>query len=205
MSLDDFNDTVNGFMDPFTSNEYIFTALNIFLVLYGSLAAPKIPISWSPYFANTWIRILVMIMIVWIFNKDPATSIMVAVSYYLTMHYLMKNSLNSIAQTGVVTPEIALLMSGGSGPTIKPASVVKSEAALMQASVDQARAPGFVTTPEALLSSGPVSTAATAAIPNVPSGTPANVSSMMASQPGGGEIPLAYTPDDVHDLAVAPR
>ena len=51
MSLDDFNGTVNGFMDPFTSNEYIFTALNIFLGLYGSLAAPKIPVSWSPYLA----------------------------------------------------------------------------------------------------------------------------------------------------------
>ena len=105
-----------------------------------------------------------MIMIVWIFNKDPGTSIMVAVSYYLTVHYLMKNCLKRVAETGVVTREIALMISGGSGPTIKPASVVQSEAALMQASVNQQRAPGFVTTPEALLSSGPVSTAAVAAI-----------------------------------------
>jgi len=205
MSLYEFNDTVNSILMPVVSDNYVFSFLSLFLVLYGGYAAPKFPLQWSSYASNTWVRMLVMVLILWSFKKDPATGILIAVCYYLTLHYLVKSGLDSIAQTGVVSPEIALLLTGGSGPTIKPASVVQSEVALMQASVNQARAPGYVTTPEAVLSSGPVSTGAVASIPTIPSGTPANSSSMMASDPEGGGVPLAFTPDEVHDLAVAPR
>jgi hypothetical protein len=126
------------------------------------------------------------------------------VTYYLMVHYLVKNSLQNVAMTGIVTSDIATLISGGGGgPTIKPTSVVTAEASLMQASVNSARAPGYVTQPQALLSSGD-STGAGVAVSSVPSGTPANVSSMMSSSSNKGGVPVAFTPDEVQDLAVAP-
>ena len=159
---------------PFADNDFALSALKIFLTVYGGLAAPKIPLSWSPYFANTYTRILVMMLIIWFFNKDPAVAVLVAVSYYLSIHYLLNKGLQYTAQTGLVPPELSVLVSGGAGPSIKPTSVIQAEAALMQDSVTALRATGFVTPPEAVVS-GPV--------PTIPSGTPANVSSMMATYP----------------------
>ena len=145
-----------------------------------------------------------MTLIIWTFNKDPSISILVAVSYFLIMHNFMEKGMLSIAQTGVVPPEVAIMVSGGGGPGIKPQSIIQAEAALLQSAVSGAIS-GYQTTPQALLSSGPVSTAANASIPMIPSGTPATNPSMMATQPESGGIPVAFTPDDVHDLAVAPR
>jgi len=204
MSIDAFNDTVNGILDSVFANDTTVSILRLFLALYGGLAAPQVPPAWAPYLANSWIRMLVMILIIYIFNKDPATAILVAVGYYLTMHYLMKNSLAQVAQTGVVSQDIAVLISGGSGPTIKPSSVIQAEAEMMQSSVNASKATGFVVPPEAMMASGAPSTASNAGIPTLPSGTPANVSSMMSIQPET-DVPLAYTPDDVHDLAIAPK
>lgn len=205
MSLEDFNSTVNGILDPIFDNEMSVAALRLFLAIYGGLAAPKIPVSWGPYLANSYVRILVMVGIIWIFNKDPATAILVAVSYFLTMHYLMKNSLKQVSQTGVVSPEVTILVSGGGGPTIKPASVIKAEATLMQSSLESKKTHGFTTPPQALISSGPTASTGTNAS-TIPSGTSANVSSMMSLEPDNeGGVPLAFTPDAVHDLAAAPN
>jgi hypothetical protein len=201
--MDEFNSTVNGILDPVFDNDFILGTLRVFLVLYGGLAAPKLPLSWSPYFANTYTRILVMIFIIWIFNKDPTVAVLVAVGYYLSIHYLLNAGLQWASQTGIVPQELSSLISGGGGPTIKPSSVIQAEAALMQESLAASKATGYVTPPEAVVS-GPVSTGAVAGIPTIPSGTAANVPSMMATDPKGG-VPVAFTPDHIYDLAVAPR
>lgn len=202
--MDDFNSIVNGILDPLLDNEYAIGALRLFLAVYGAKAVPQLPPSWAPYVASTWARLLVMSLIIWIANKDPATAIMIAVCYYLTVHYVLKNGLAQIAQTGIVPQEISDMLSGALGPSIKPQSVVQAEATLMQQSVNSSRASGYLTAPESLLSSGPTSTGANAAIPSIPSGTPSTSSSMMATQPEGG-VPHAFVPDDLHDLALAPK
>jgi hypothetical protein len=202
--MNDFNNTVNSILDPILGNDYIRSSLYLFFIVYGSLAAPSLPPRLAPLFSNSIFRMTIMALVVWIWNKDPAVAIMVAVSYFITMHYLMQNGLAEILRTGIVSPEVAIMISGGGGPSLKPSSVIQAEAQLMQASVNNSKSPGFISAPEALLSSGPVSTTAVAGIPSVPSETKATTASMMATYPEGG-MPQAFTPDDIHDLAIAPK
>ncbi len=197
-ALSNFNDMVNNALDPIFQNPVLSSAIKLFLVLYGGLAAPKLPVKLAPLFANSYFRMAVMTMIIWIANKDPAIALLVAVGYFLSMSYLVKNSVAQVQQTGVVTPEIAVVISGGSGPSIKPSSVVNAESSLMQQSVNSSKEKGYVVTPEAVMS-GPVSTAANAGVPVIPSGNAADDPSMMAH--GGGNVPSAFVPDGVHDLA----
>jgi len=202
MSWDNFNHTVNGFLDPVFDNDVLRYMIQLFVIVFGGLAAPQIPPTWAPYLSNTYVRILVMITAVWLFDKDPATGILIAVGYFLTINYLLKNNLALTARTRIVSPALVSLLSGGAGPSIKPASVVQAEAQLMQSSIGGGST-GFVTVPEATLSTA-TSTGASAAIPTYPSGTPATVSSMMATHPAGG-VPNAYTPDTLHDFAAVPK
>jgi hypothetical protein len=203
MSFNNFNDTVNDFLDPIFANPAILSTVKLFLVLYGALAAPKLPLMFGPYFANSYFRMAFMAFIIWIANKDPALAVVIAVGYALSMNYFVQNGLQQVSQTGVVSPDVAIVISGGGGPSIKPQSVIQAEAHLMQASVNNAKATGYVTPPEAVLTSGPPSTSSNAGIPVIPAGQPATNPSMMAVNPEGG-VPHAFTPDSVHDLAVAP-
>ncbi|RKO94514.1 hypothetical protein BDK51DRAFT_33568 [Blyttiomyces helicus] len=139
-----FNDTVNSLMDPFTANVSFAGALKVFLAVYGLLAAPRLSPKFGPLFSNSFFRIGVMAMIVWVYNHDPALAILIAVSYFLSINYILKNSLKEIAVTRIVTPEIATTISGGSGPGIKTTSVKHAEAIMMQASVNAAHSPGML-------------------------------------------------------------
>jgi hypothetical protein len=196
------NRTVNSVLDPILGNPYISATLKIFLMLYGTLAAPRIPAKYGHYFSNSYVRVFVMAMIMWIFNHDPSLSILIATVYFMVMNYTTRNAVQQAVNSGFVSPDVSVVISGGSGPNIKPQSVVEAEASLMQSSVNSAKATGFVTVPSAMLDSGDASTAANAGIPTVPSDTPANVSSMMAQTPvSANGVPFAFTPDGVFDLA----
>ena len=201
-SLSDFNDLVNDNLSVL-DNPYIAASLKLFLVLYGGLAAPKLPVRFGKFFSHSVFRMAVLALILWTGNKDPALSLVIAVSWLLTMDYFTKNSLKQVASTGNVSQDVSIIISGGGGPSIKSSSQIQAEASLMQAAVTAGKAPGFVTPPEAVLTSGPTSTGSNASIPTVPSGNAANNPSMMSAEPEGG-VPLAFTPDSIQDLAVAP-
>jgi len=201
-SLEQINYTISSFLDVIFDNDIIGNVLKLFLIMFGGLAAPSLPPKFAPLFSNSIFRMTVMALIIWIWNKDPGVSIMAAVVYFLTMHHLVQNGLAQVASTGIVSPEVAIMISGGGGPSIKSSGIIQAEADLMQASVNS-KPSGFLTPPQAVMS-GPVSTAAVAGIASIPSGTPATSASMMASSPEGG-LPQAFTPDDVHDFAVAPK
>lgn len=141
-ALSDFNTMVNQTLDPLVSNQVVFGVLKILLICYGSLAAPKVPVQLAGLFSNTYFRVAYMFFIIWVFNHDPGLAILIAVTYFMSMNYLVQNSVTQVEQTGVVTPEIAILISGGSGPSIKSESVMTAEAHLMQQSVDAAKSAG---------------------------------------------------------------
>ncbi|KAJ3225923.1 hypothetical protein HDU81_007583 [Chytriomyces hyalinus] len=63
------------------------------------------------------------------------------------MDYLVKRSIRSVAASGVVTPEIATLLSGGSGPGIKSSETLASEAVNFQNKVNVSRAEGQIMLP----------------------------------------------------------
>ena len=144
-----------------------------------------------------------MVMIIWTFNHDPALSILTAVTYHITMEYVVKNAVAEVSSTGTVTSDIANLLSGNSGPGIKSSATKQEEAVAIQASIDASKETGFLTgTPQAVLTSGPVSTGAVASIPTEPSGVLDTATTMFAEGDGSG--PQPYSPDGLSDLAPAP-
>lgn len=203
MDIQGFNDGVNSFLAPVWDNPYLLGLMKLSLVMFGGLAAPKITPKYGHLFSNTYFRVLVMVLIIWTFNHDPALSIILAVSYFIVMEHVVKNAVKEVSQTGTVTPAIASIL--GAAPPTQPRNDVQAEVGSLQAAVDASKAAGFVTSvPQAVMSSGPVSTGAEAAIPTQPSGVPASATTMIAEGDGGG-IPQAYTPDGIASLAEAPK
>lgn len=203
--MDVFNSAVNarlGVLDyPIASQ-----LLKLFLVLYGGLAAPQLPLKVSKWFSNTWFRIGFMSLIAWNANRDPALSIILAAVYCLSLYYATNKALTQVATTGQVTPEVTVVVSGGSGPSIKPASAVVVEEQQIKAVVAVAQqeakaaassqaAPSFKVVPQATMS--PVSGAgagsaglALPVLPRVPSGVP--ISETALSPASTSSVPQAF-------------
>ena len=80
-----FNDQVNGILSPL-DNPPVRAALLLFLVLYGGLAAPSFPTSVRHIFDNIFFRILVLAVILWTGNKDPALSMAVATAFIASVN-----------------------------------------------------------------------------------------------------------------------
>jgi len=74
------------------SNEYSSTIATMFLVLYGGLAAPKLPQFVVNLFDNPIFRLIVLSLIVYKGNKDPKFSIMIAVVFTMTLNIINKQT-----------------------------------------------------------------------------------------------------------------
>jgi hypothetical protein len=136
--MNEFNNSVNAILNPIFDNEIGNAVLKISLILYGAMAAPRLPVALSPYISNAWVKILIMILIIWIWNKDPGVAILVAVGYYLTIHYILKNGLEWVERTGVVPTGLSNVLSGSTVPI--PAAVT-SESKSTNASAEISTSP----------------------------------------------------------------
>lgn len=200
MSIQGFNDVVNGAMAPVFDNPYLAGLIKLSLVMFGSLAAPKIAPKYGYLFANTGFRILIMFLIIWTFNHDPALSVIIAVSYFMVMEHVLKNAVKEVTATGVVTPAIASILSGSSSTGASAQVTVAN----LQNAVDASKAAGFVTSiPQAVTASGPPSIGSDANVSTRPSGVPASATTMIAEGSEGGIE--AYMPNEVASLAEAPK
>lgn len=72
------------------SDKYASTAITLFLVLYGGLAAPKLPGFIVKLFDNPIFKILILALIVYNGNRDPAFAIMIAVTFTITLNTISK-------------------------------------------------------------------------------------------------------------------
>lgn len=133
--LNQFNTTVNSGLQVFDT-PIGSQLLKLFLVLYGGLAAPSLTPKTSQWFSNTYVRVLVLVLILWVINRDPSFSILMAAVYLISLHFSTKNAIKEVATNGgIVTPEVSIIVSGGSGISVKPSQVIKEEAKVMQESV----------------------------------------------------------------------
>lgn len=204
MDFSNFNDGVNSIMAPVFDNPYLSGFIKLSLVMFGGLAAPKISPKHGYLFSNTYFRLLIMILIIWTFNRDPSLAIIIAVTYFMVMEHVVKNALKEASATGTVSSTIASILSGGPGPSVKSDAAKKADVQSIQSAIEASKAAGFVTSvPQAVMSSGPVSTASEAAIPTQPSGVPASATTMIAE--GSGGLPEPYVPDGIASLAEAPK
>ena len=88
-NLMDFADSVSESLDdilePLHQNKTLYTFVTLFLVLYGSLAKPKLPSVIRQLFDNAIFRVMILSLILIRKDNNLNLSIMIAVAYIFTM------------------------------------------------------------------------------------------------------------------------
>lgn len=200
-------------------------ALRLFLILYGGLAAPALPLGVSQYLSNTFVRIGVCALVLWAAQRDVGLAVLMAAVYLASLTFATKKAIHHCAKTGKVTPEVQVIVTANSGPSIKPNDVVQAESQIMKDSVNYGQfSPALVVdsqpssvgklvipeseykvNPEAGYSSkGTPSAGGSMPLPLIPAAQTADISGAILSDETVPSIPSAYASDDVLRLADIP-
>jgi hypothetical protein len=91
-----FDNTVKGWMSVIDNNEYLTAALIIFLIVYASYAAPKLPPYILHLFDNPLFKLLIFFLIVYSAKKNPTVAIIAAVALMVSIHALNKLKLDQM-------------------------------------------------------------------------------------------------------------
>jgi hypothetical protein len=84
MDLSNINKTI----DKISNNKFFITIVSLFLTLYAGFAGPKLPNFIRKLFKNEIFRVAILTLIVYKGNKDPRLSLILAISFTLTMNYI---------------------------------------------------------------------------------------------------------------------
>ena len=82
-----FNPAVNATLRPFSKSPGS-SALKLLLVLYGGTVAPKLPAYILKWFNYVPFKLLVIFLIVWTSNHDPAIALALTFAFYATFNIL---------------------------------------------------------------------------------------------------------------------
>lgn len=85
--LSTYNTQFNTLLQPL-DQPYIAGLLRLVLILYGGLAAPHLPEPVLKWFDNVPFRIAFMALIIWTANHDPATAILIALIFFVSINTL---------------------------------------------------------------------------------------------------------------------
>jgi hypothetical protein len=83
------------------SNEYTSTGIILFLVLYGGLAAPKLPSFISKLFSNPLFNLTIIFSIAYIYKKNKSIALIAAVVFIMSLQ-----TLNKLETSGIIAKEI---------------------------------------------------------------------------------------------------
>lgn len=101
-AVNTFDTSVNRFMSRIDNNEYLSSALTLFLILYAGLAAPKLPEGIARLFDNIFFKVLVLFLIAYTARKEPTVAIVAAVGLMVSLHTLNRikffNSVNNMVR-----------------------------------------------------------------------------------------------------------
>jgi|APSaa5957512622_1039677.scaffolds.fasta_scaffold251392_1 hypothetical protein len=86
--------TISKKVDDLFNNKYFFSTLSLFLVMYGGLAAPKLPVYITKWFENPIVRILIFFLIAYLGTKNQSLAIITAVCLVITLQTLSKQKMN---------------------------------------------------------------------------------------------------------------
>jgi hypothetical protein len=85
-------------IDKGLTNPYIMTVLKVFLILYASEIAPKLPDVISKLFANTWVKIVSLFLITYIASRDIQLAIILSFVFVTSANLLSgKGALENFA------------------------------------------------------------------------------------------------------------
>ncbi len=91
--MDQFDKTVNNLLAGL-DNEYVSTALSLFLILYAGLAAPKLPESIARLFENDIFKVLICFLIAYTGNKNPTVAIISTICLLVSLQTLHRYEVN---------------------------------------------------------------------------------------------------------------
>ena len=89
-----FDSSINTVMDKVDHNEYVSTALSLFLILYAAVAAPRLPKYVVKLFDNIFVKLLLFFLIAYIARRNPTVAILSAIAVMVTLLTLNKISVN---------------------------------------------------------------------------------------------------------------
>jgi len=85
--------SVDGILDRAVENKYLLTTLKVFIVLYAALAAPQLPGFILRLLNHTLVRVAIAFFIIMISMKEPATALLAAVAFIITLQYADQQAL----------------------------------------------------------------------------------------------------------------
>ena len=106
--MSNLSDTISETFSSFSQGDnmktvvsVLSTVLALFLILYASLAAPKLPKSVSNVFDNVWFKLLFMFLIAYMATKDLPVAIISSIALLVTLQ-----TLSAQRTTDVVVKEV---------------------------------------------------------------------------------------------------
>ena len=87
-------------------NDYVSSALSIFLVVYAGMAAPQLPERVARLFENTVFRVLIFFLIAYTSQKNPTVAIIAAVGLMVSLQTLGKYDVMRLV-SGMIIPQVA--------------------------------------------------------------------------------------------------
>ena len=95
--MDQINNYINLIMSKFDDlmlNKYFSTIFTVFLTVYAVYSSPKLPSFVKELFNNSIIKIIMITFIGYRANKDPQTSLLIAICFVITLNLLNENETN---------------------------------------------------------------------------------------------------------------
>lgn len=106
--MEQFDTTVKGALSIIDDNEYLSSALSLFLILYAGLAAPQLPEYVARLFDNPLFKLLIFFLIAYSAKKNPTVAIIAAVGLMVSLHTLTRFKVNKQMVSMVAAEEAAM-------------------------------------------------------------------------------------------------
>lgn len=84
---------IEGSLEYGLSNPYVSTSIKVLIALYAAFAAPSLPKGLASLFDNSFVRILIAVLIVYIATKDSSMAILLALAFILSLQTANKYKL----------------------------------------------------------------------------------------------------------------
>src|SRR5580658_1248691 len=101
MNFKAFDDSFNKNLS-FLQNQYVSAAIYLFLILFASLVAPKLPESVTKYLdidrhpiLGSVLRLLAFFLILYLYKFDASVSLIVAIAMLVVLQTLSRHKINS--------------------------------------------------------------------------------------------------------------
>lgn len=110
------------------SNDYVSTALKVFLALYAVYAGSAMPSGIAKLFNNTLVRVLFAFLIVFLAIKDPGLSLMIAIAFVVSLQAASYYNLIDTSMASSVPGSTSWLPSAKNLPGV-PTPMIASQGA----------------------------------------------------------------------------